>query len=332
MIPQSNPQLEWRQELSQAIRSPRQLLEVLQLDMALLPSAETAAKNFGLVVPMPFLNRIEKGNAQDPLLLQVLPLGEELNTHPDFVEDPLRERQANPIPGLLHKFKNRVLLTLATVCAVNCRYCFRRNFDYAQNNPGTEGWSAAFDYIRQHSEIEEVILSGGEPLLLSDSRLQWFIHQLNTIPHLRWLRIHTRLPIVIPSRITPELVKILTQSRVPISVVLHCNHPNELDAEVGQAIARLTKEQIMVFNQVVLLRGVNDQVDTLCELSKRLFDFRILPYYLHVLDKVKGAHHFAISDEEAIMLHKQLNSRLPGYLVPKLVREVAGSESKQVLA
>jgi EF-P beta-lysylation protein EpmB len=321
--------VDWRSELNQAIRKPEQLIEVLQLDKNLLPLAEKAAKLFGLVVPRPFLQRMEKGNPHDPLLRQVLPLIDECESHPDFTEDPLREREVNPVPGLLHKFKNRVLLTLASVCAINCRYCFRRNFEYEHNNPGTDGWSASFEYIRSKPEIEEVILSGGEPLLLSDRRLQWFVTQLNTIPHLRWLRIHTRLPIVIPGRITPELVQVLSQSRCPITVVLHCNHANELDSAVGEAIARMTQAQITVLNQSVLLRGVNDQTETLCALSKQLFAFRVLPYYLHVLDKVKGTHHFAITDHEAVSLHQAMNASLPGYLVPRLVREIAGADAKQ---
>lgn len=319
----------WQTALAEMITDPAELLQLLDLDPALLAPAQQTSKLFPLRVPRGFVARMERGNCHDPLLRQVLPLGAELKTSPGYVTDPLLEADANPIPGLLHKYPGRVLLTVVGNCAINCRYCFRRHFPYADNNPGKQGWRAILDYITADKNITEVILSGGDPLLANDKTLRELIDQLASLPQLKTLRIHTRLPIVIPERITPELLQILTQHiQLRNVLVTHTNHAQELDQSVTQALQKLRQANITLLNQAVLLRGINDTVESLLQLSERLFDDGVLPYYLHLLDKVQGAAHFAVSERKAKQLIKALSQRLPGYLVPKLVKEVGGELSK----
>lgn len=322
----------WQEALINVISDPKELLELLELDLDLLEAAKTAAKQFPLKVPRGFVNRIQKGNIHDPLLKQILPLGVELEPHTGYSQDPLQENEANPIPGLLHKYYGRVLLTLTSVCAINCRYCFRRHFPYEKNNPGTSGWNKALDYIAQDNTISEVILSGGDPLVMNDEVLKIFCGKLAAIPHLKRLRIHSRLPIVLPERITTELLDWMQQSRLKIILVVHANHAREIDEEVATVANNIKSVGITLLNQTVLLKGINDQVKTLVDLSERLFEIGIQPYYLHVLDKVQGAAHFDMNLEVAKELHRELTHQLSGFLVPKLVCEQPGAPSKTLIS
>lgn len=318
----------WQAELKNAVTDPDELLQLLALDSSLLDQARAAAALFPFKAPRGFIQRIRKGDLNDPLLRQILPLGLELESHPGFTSDPLAEQAANKVPGLLHKYAGRVLLTLTKACAIHCRYCFRREFPYADNNPGSSGWLHALAYIDKDPSISEVILSGGDPLVVNDLMLAQFLQKLQAIPHIKRIRIHTRLPIVLPSRITPELISLFTTARCKIIMVVHCNHPQEINDEVISAIQSLTHSNITLLNQTVLLKGINDNVETLVTLSETLFAAGILPYYLHILDKVNGVAHFDLDREIAQRLHQGLQQRCPGYLVPKLVIEQAGAPSK----
>ncbi|WP_150303071.1 EF-P beta-lysylation protein EpmB [Pseudomonas saliphila] len=318
----------WQTLLAHSITAPAALLDLLQLDHALLDPATAAAHDFPLRVPRPYIDRMRRGDPHDPLLRQVLPIGEELLDQPGYVTDPLGEQHANARPGIIHKYKGRLLLVVSAGCAVNCRYCFRRHFPYDDNNLSTAEWKDALDYIRADISIHEVIYSGGDPLAANDRRLAWLTRELASISHVARLRVHTRLPVVIPQRVTSELIEALCGTRLPVTMVLHCNHANELDASLSQAVRTLRSAGMMVLNQAVLLRGVNDRLEDQIALSERLADNGIMPYYLHILDHVKGARHFLVEDHEAIKLVGQMLTRLPGFLVPRLVREVAGERSK----
>jgi len=319
----------WQQALATAITDPTVLLEYLQLDPALLPDAQRAAGLFRLKVPRYFAELMEKGNSGDPLLRQVLPLGAELYSAPGFLEDPVGDEQKAVVPGILHKYRGRLLLIASGSCAVHCRYCFRRHFPYQENSACRDQWRQALDYIRDSKETDEVILSGGDPLTLSDGRLAQLIGMLSGIPHLQRLRIHTRLPVVIPERLTPGLAELLSGTRLNSVVVLHVNHANELGPELKTGLQRLREAGITLLNQSVLLHGVNDSVESLSRLSLSLFEYGILPYYLHLLDRVQGAAHFEVSESLARRLQQELRDRLPGYLVPTMVREIAGAPAKQ---
>lgn len=321
----------WQTELQNAITDPAELLERLGLSLDLLPAAYKASQSFPLKVPLPFISRITPGDPEDPLLRQILPISAELDTHEGFSVDPLQEKEANQRPGLLHKYKSRVLLIATGTCAVNCRYCFRRHFPYEENNPGRLGWQQSLHYIAADTNIQEVILSGGDPLMLTDASLARFIQQLSAINHVKIVRFHTRLPIVIPQRITESLLAALTQTRLKIVMVLHCNHAQEIDNQVSMAAKKITQAGITLLNQAVLLRGVNDAVSTLTTLSQQLFANHILPYYLHLCDRVAGAAHFFVPEEEAKTLYRKLQAELPGYLVPRLVKEEPGAEAKMVI-
>lgn len=321
----------WQEELSRSIRDPRELLEFLRLPISLLPQAEAAIELFGLRVPRPYAERIAKGDVHDPLLRQVLPLADELRHTPGYSDDPLQEADSNPVQGLVHKYHGRVLLIAAPNCAINCRYCFRRAFPYEHNNPNRQQWEQVFEQLRADHSIREVIFSGGDPLANPDRQLQWMVTQLVAIPHIRRLRVHTRLPIVIPQRITAETLDWLAATRLQSVLVLHTNHPNEVDAQVVESIARLRRAGVTVLNQAVLLKGVNDDVETQVALSETLFEAGVLPYYLHLLDKVQGAAHFEVADADAIRLHQQMQVRLPGFLVPKLAREEPGARHKTLI-
>lgn len=319
----------WRRELATAITDPQELLHLLGVPEE--PAAHAAAAQFGLRVPRGFLARMRRGDRQDPLLLQVLPVVQETVQVAGYSTDPLGEAAAMAAPGLLHKYAGRVLLTLTGACGVHCRYCFRRHYPYAEANPAGRHWDQACDYIAAHEDIREVILSGGDPLSLSDARLAALIHEIAAIPHVERLRVHSRLPVVVPARITPELLNWLGGSRLRPALVVHANHPNEIDPEVAGALRLVVTAGIPVLNQSVLLRAVNDDPITLCALSETLFAAGVLPYYLHQLDAVQGAAHFAVPDEHARALHAELRNRLPGYLVPRLVREEAGAPGKSPL-
>ena len=328
--PDRQPAL-WQRQMSAAITDPAELLQALQLPRQLLPAAIAAAALFPLRVPRPYLQRIRPGDPNDPLLLQVLPLQAEQVSHPDWVADPVGDLAAMRVPGLLHKYHGRVLLMTTGACAVHCRYCFRRHFPYSGGQLSHSAQQLAIDTIRNDPSITEVILSGGDPLSLSDHRLAALVAELQDIPHLQRLRIHTRQPIVLPQRVDQPLAGWISTCRLPVVVVLHCNHPRELDQPVVQAIARLADAGAHLLNQSVLLRGINDDADTLCQLSERLFAAGVLPYYLHLMDRVSGAGHFDVSRADALALHSIISQRLPGYLVPRLVNEQAGRQSKSAV-
>jgi L-lysine 2,3-aminomutase len=325
---QSSHQSSWNQVLAGATKDINSLLTQLNIPISELNQRQQACLDFPLLVPQPFIDKMEKGNANDPLLLQVLPQATELEEAEGFINDPLAEKHSNLQKGVIHKYHGRVLVLLSTGCAVNCRYCFRRHFPYQENRLGKNDWQAILDYVAQDTSIEELILSGGDPLMLSDQQLENFIQQAEAIPHLQRLRIHSRLPVVIPQRITLRFSEILQSSRFDCVIVLHINHSNELDDELIAALVGLKRAGITLLNQAVLLRGVNDTLNDQVTLSKALFKAGVLPYYLHLLDKVAGAHHFEVTEKKAQFLHQQLLLKLSGYLVPKLVREEAGKGSK----
>ena len=331
MLLTDNTRAQWQQELAECVTALDELLVLLQLKTSGIKAHCDPNPSFRLQVPRSFIARMRVGDPNDPLLRQVLPLQEEHSTVTAYNNDPLAERDANPIPGLLHKYHGRVLLTMASRCAINCRYCFRRHFPYQVNQIGQTQWLQIVNYIEAHTEVEEVILSGGEPLLHKDETLSKFINALAQIPHLKWLRIHTRLPVVIPSRVTASLVDLLDKTRLQVVMVMHCNHPQELDNTVQQAWQRLKSSNIHLFNQTVLLKGVNDEEQTLIALQKSLFAAGVMPYYLHQLDKVQGAAHFAVDNKRAKALQQYLREHLPGYLVPRFVVEQAGQRSKMPL-
>lgn len=321
----------WQMSLTEAVTDPKELFELLALPLELLPKAQEAVQLFGLKVPREFLARMEIGNLADPLLRQVLPLGAELEVVPGYSADPLQESEFNPVPGVLHKYHGRVLLTIAGACTVNCRYCFRRHFPYEKNLPGMVALPPVLDYLKQHTEVHEVILSGGDPLVVSDTYLAQVVQAIAAIPHIKTLRFHTRLPVMIPNRITETLLEMLKQTRLQVVWVLHCNHAQEMDADVRQALEKLRAVPVQLLNQSVLLKGVNDTVPALVNLSHALFSAGVLPYYLHLLDPVQGAAHFAVSDEKAKQLMQEIRVQLPGYLVPRLAREEPGQPSKTLI-
>lgn len=328
----SLPLAHWQRELAHAISDPARLLQLLELPPGLLPGARQQAEGFALRVPRGYVARMQKGDAQDPLLRQVLPLAEEGVAAAGFRFDAVGDLGAMPLPGVLHKYQGRALLVATGACAIHCRYCFRRHFPYAQANPAQEGWSAALDYIAADSSLREVILSGGDPLSLSDTRLAALSGALQSIAHVRTLRIHTRLPIVLPERVDEALLGWLAGSRLRPVMVVHANHAHEIDGAVRRALARLVAAGVVLFNQSVLLAGVNDSVAALAALSEALFDAGVTPYYLHLLDRVQGAAHFEVDETRAHDLMHGLRARLPGYLVPRLVREQEGLPFKRVLA
>lgn len=312
----------WQQALSNAVTSYDELCALLSIPAVQSDLISDAQKSFSLRVPHEFISRMEKGNPNDPLLLQVLPQAIEMQKQAGFSKDPLQEMQNNPVPGLLHKYPNRVLLTLTGVCAINCRYCFRRHFPY-EDNVSRAHWQNALHYIAENTAIDEVILSGGDPLMLKDNLIAEFVLQLEKISHVKRLRMHTRLPIVIPQRVTQEWMDWMRKTRFQTVIVLHCNHANEIDESVLSALKKL-RAVTTVLNQSVLLKNINDNADALIALSKRLFEAGVLPYYLHLLDKVDGSAHFDVSEEKANELMSILKETLPGFLVPKLAKEVPG--------
>lgn len=330
-IEQSETEDGWLNDLKHVVTDPKILLT--HLDIPITPEIERgfrAKKLFNLRVPLPFITRMEKGNIEDPLLKQVLTDELEFEEVIGFIQDPLEEQVAI-LPGLLHKYKSRVLIILKGGCAINCRYCFRRHFPY-QNNAGTkQNLKKIIEYIKITPTINEVILSGGDPLMAKDEELAWLFEQLESIVHISTIRIHTRLAVVIPNRITTGLLHVFSSSVKKIVLVTHINHANEIDDTVIVAMAKLKHSGVTLLNQSVLLKYVNDSADVLIELSYKLFQAGVLPYYLHVLDKVEGASHFYITDESAKKLMVQIITELPGYLVPKLTREVAGEKSKTTL-
>jgi len=323
----SPPYPSWRQALKDAVRDPAELCRLLDLPPSWAADAQQAAEAFGLCVPRPYLSRIQRGDPSDPLLRQVLPRGEERAHVEGFTVDPVGDRAASLAPALLQKYPGRVLLIATQACGMNCRYCFRRHFSMPAEPP-PDRFDEALAYIATDESIDEVILSGGDPLVLPDDRLAALANRLAAIGHVRRLRVHTRMPIVIPQRVTNELLAWLRGTSLAPVVVVHVNHPAELDEAVCESLQRLIDAGIPVLNQAVLLAGVNDDTDVLAELCHRLVDCRVMPYYLHQLDRVAGAAHFEVSPARGLELMRQLKTRLPGYAVPRYVREAPGELSK----
>jgi EF-P beta-lysylation protein EpmB len=322
----------WKHLWRDALRDPRELLAVLGLDGMAGRLSDEAAAQFPMRVPRGFVARMRSGDPHDPLLRQVLPLDDEMRLVPGFDLDAVGDASARTGAGVLQKYQGRALLVTTGSCAIHCRYCFRRHFPYDEDTAARDGWREALDVVRNDASVDEVILSGGDPLSLATTKLAEFTAALAGIAHVRRLRIHTRLPVVLPQRIDDGFVQWLQALPWPTAVVIHANHANEFDASVDGALSKLRGAGATLLNQAVLLRGVNDSVDALAALSERAYIAGVLPYYLHQLDRVSGAAHFEVADETALALHAALAARLPGYLVPRLVREVAGDTGKRPLA
>lgn len=330
-VPGASP-LPWKLQWRAALRDARALLEFLGLGRQAAALGVDMDSPFPLRVPLSFARRMRQGDPHDPLLMQVLARTAEALDVPGFVADPVGDAAARPVPGLLHKYRGRALLILTGSCAVHCRYCFRRHYDYAHAALSPAALDAALDYLAADTSIHEVLLSGGDPLSLDTPKLQHLSDRLARIPQIRRLRIHTRLPVVLPARVDRALTDWLGGLPWPVAVVIHVNHAQEVDGEVAAALARLKPVTQALLNQTVLLRGVNDSAEDLVGLSERLYASGVLPYYLNVLDAVAGAAHFSVPDATALSLLEALRQHLPGYLVPRLVREVAGEGYKRPLA
>jgi EF-P beta-lysylation protein EpmB len=322
---------DWRDELKNLIQDPKQLWKALDLDPSKLPAAHAAHKQFQLKVTPSFLSRMKRGDINDPLLKQVMPLDDELQSHLGFVADPLEEARFNPVPGLVHKYTNRVLLIDTTSCAINCRYCFRREFDYSSNRLSSADWEHIFAYIEDDKNIDEVIFSGGDPLLQGDRHFQWVLDRLDAISHVVRVRVHSRIPIVLPSRVTDALISIFKDSRFQVIWVIHSNHPQEIDLDVKGVFRKLKAAGISLFNQAVLLKSINDSAEVQIALAQTLFEHGVQPYYLHALDKVSGTAHFDTEMNLIEQIYETMRSKLPGYMLPKLVRELPGANAKTPL-
>ncbi len=311
----------WRKKLRQNFTSREALADFLLLDREEL----IAPKGFSINVPLRLAEKIEKGNLEDPLLKQFIPLrSEELHVE-GFEKDPVGDSSFRCSNKMLKKYDGRVLLVTTSACAMHCRYCFRQNFDYEVEE---KAFAQELAFIQTDESIHEVILSGGDPLSLSDERLGELLDALCAIEHVKKIRFHTRFPIGIPERLDDAFLELLQRVKKQIWFVVHVNHPNELDDEVIASLSRVRSLGIPVLNQSVLLKGVNDNVETLYELFLRLVDHGVLPYYLHQLDRVEGAQQFEVSDQVGQSLIEQLTARLPGYAVPRFVREIPGKMSK----
>lgn len=324
----ANGPVRWQSLWRDAIRDPRELLDLLGLPQLSARVSDAAAAQFPLRVPRGFAARMRPGDPADPLLRQVLPLDDEDRVVPGFGLDAVGDREARGGTGVIHKYEGRALLVATGSCAVHCRYCFRRHFPYGEETAAANQWREALDYLAADPTVAEVLLSGGDPLSLATPKLAEFTQALATLPHVRRLRLHTRLPVVLPERVDAELLAWLAGLPQQVVVVVHANHAHEIDAPVAAALAALRETGATVLNQAVLLRGVNDDAATLAALSERLFEAGVLPYYLHQLDRVAGTAHFEVPEDRARALHGELAARLPGYLVPRLVREVAGAPAK----
>ncbi|MDQ3039225.1 MAG: EF-P beta-lysylation protein EpmB [Pseudomonadota bacterium] len=321
----------WQQLWRDAVRDPIELLTMLGLDDMAARVSTSAAAQFPLRVPRGFVSRMRHGDPHDPLLRQVLPLDDEERIVAGFTLDAVDDAAARSANGVLQKYHGRALLLATGSCAIHCRYCFRRHFPYSEDTAARDGWRDAIDAIHSDASIDEIILSGGDPLSLSTRKLTELTDALAGITHIRRLRIHSRLPVVLPERIDAGLLHWIENLPWPVVMVIHANHANEFDADVDAALAQLRGKGTTVLNQAVLLRGVNDSVDALAALSERSHAAGALPYYLHQLDRVTGTAHFEVSDDRALALHAGLAARLSGYLVPRLVREIAGDPGKRPL-
>lgn len=333
LVPSAEPaKATWQQALARAVRDPSVLCRLLELDSACEARAKHAAALFPLFAPREYIARMQPGDPSDPLLRQVLPVDEELLAAEGFTNDPVGDLAATLEPGLLQKYSRRALVITTGICAVHCRYCFRRHFPYGETPRAAAAWRPALERLAADRTISEVILSGGDPLTLADQTLKQLASAIERIGHVRRLRVHTRLPIVIPQRIGDELIDWLCGTRLTPVMIVHANHPSEIDGAVSAALGRLVDAGVMVLNQSVLLRGVNDDVEVLAELCERLADLRVIPYYLHQLDRVTGAAHFEVPVNTGRRLMAGLRARLPGYAVPRYVQERRGEVSKTLLA
>ena len=321
----------WKKTLQKVISDPHELLSKLNIeDNSLISKQENG--NFPLRIPPGYLSRIKKNNPEDPLLKQVLPSVEEEYDKAGFTRDPLNEINGQVSPGMLLKYQGRVLLLITGACAINCRYCFRRHFPYSESNPSGENLKKTIKFLQKETSVTEIILSGGDPLSVSDERLLNLVSLLSDIPHIKRLRIHTRYPVVVPERINDKFLRWLTATRLQAVIVLHVNHANELDNSVRQAMNKLKNNNIPLFNQSVLLKGVNDSVHALVKLSETLFSYGIIPYYVHLLDPVAGASHFEVTEADARLLMGGMQKQLPGYLVPRLIREDVDAPYKTIIS
>jgi EF-P beta-lysylation protein EpmB len=324
----------WQKEMQQAFRNLDALLRYLELDPAQSPDGLLAEPGFPLLAPRSFAARMAKGDWRDPLLAQVLPFARESESAPGFRDDAVGDLASQIVPGLLHKYASRALLMVSHQCAVHCRYCFRREFPYGDLPRGREGWEEAWAYLEAAEGVDELVLSGGDPLFLDNRRLERILESAAVLPKIATIRFHTRLPIVLPSRIEPGLLDLLraTAGKKSLVIVVHANHPAEIDAECARALADLRSAGAMLLNQSVLLAGVNDDADVLADLSRALVRHGVLPYYLHQLDRVSGTAHFEVGEDRGRALIEALRGKLPGYAVPRYVRETPGEPSKTPLS
>lgn len=322
---------DWQSAMADAVIDLGQLCRLLDLPEGLARNAQGVCREFPLLVPKPYLARIRRGNPKDPLLLQILPCPAELSPQPGYSVDPVGEHQTTRLDDVLWKYPGRLLIVATRGCAVHCRFCFRRHFRGACPNSQGDNLEAAIAVVRAQPSIREVILSGGDPLTLDDATLAHTAERLSKITHLQRIRLHTRIPVVIPQRVTDDLVRWMHRSRLTVIVVVHVNHPAEIDGGVADALGRLADAGVPLLSQSVLLRGVNDSAEVLAELCERLVNLRVMPYYLHQLDRVAGAAHYEVPEQAGRELVRQLRARLPGYAVPRYVRETVGESSKRVL-
>lgn len=334
IIPKTEPRWQtqsWQEQLKCMLRSNEELANYLQTDLSALGAHNFSEQAFEVRIPEFFADRIQISNPKDPILRQVLAHKDELLSPAEFSTDPLQEGQFNPIPGLIHKYKSRALMIVSSACAIHCRYCFRRHFPYQENKTGSQRLQQIITYIEQNPAINEIILSGGDPLSVPNKPLFELINHLSQCPQIKRLRLHTRLPVVIPARIEQEFLQYFSQLSVQTVVVLHINHAQEISRELEQAVTALRQLGCFVYNQAVLLKGINDSVQTLCNLSEACFHAGIQPYYLHLLDKVQGASHFEVSVQKASNLINSMRKELPGYLVPQLATEEPGMTNKTIV-
>ncbi len=329
VIVQSESNPSWQEEVAQSLRTPEELVRILELPADIALKVIERDQQFPLRVTSSYLQRIEKGNPDDPLLRQILPSAAELDLVDGYGTDPVGDSAAVCGNGIMQKYHGRALLMMTSACGIHCRYCFRRHYPYQEHRLSNA--IEAFEWIQSDHSIHEVILSGGDPLMLSNQKIDQLISRLESIPHLRTLRIHSRLAIALPARIDAHLLRLLKESRLKVVMVIHSNHPNELDRTVEESLNTVADSNITLLNQSVLLKGVNDQVETLEALSHRLFECGVLPYYLHMLDRVQGSHQFEVADSTASHIMEELGTLLPGYLVPRLVREIEGEPRKTPL-
>ncbi len=325
-------QVSWQHEYKSSVSNFEELCDLLNIRLDQLPISLSSHNQFPLRVPKSYIQRMEKSNPNDPLLLQILPIINEQQIVKGFTKDPVGDLQSIKSTGLLQKYEGRALLLATSRCAIHCRYCFRRHFPYSEQNPRHDAWQQALNELENDTSIHEVILSGGDPLVLSDSQLKSLVKKIEAIRHIKRLRIHTRLPVVIPNRICDEMLDWITHTNLKIIVVLHINHAQEINQEFIIKIQQLAKTQCTLLNQSVLLKNINDNSTCLINLSEALFANKILPYYLHTLDKVEGAAHFDVSETRARKLMQEIANQLPGYMVPKLVKEMPGQAAKSLIS